>query len=83
MPKYRFMLEKELNQLIKKAKIGQVTGGGMAINREGMATHSLIEIKIKKWDKKTSIHKLVELLNKQSLTRGSRLYTCYGEILIE
>ena len=71
-PKNRFELEDALQELLEKAHMGEVTGGGTAQNPNGEIAYCDIEICLIN-DEAGSVEWLVDLLNRIGIPKGSLL----------
>lgn len=78
-PKHRFELEDVLQEILEKKRIGEVTGGGTALNPDGEIAYCDINIHLKK-DKLHNIKWLIDLLNKIGIPKGSILKGIQPEI---
>lgn len=78
-PKHRFELEDALQEILEKAHMGEVTGGGTAQNVDGEIAYCVIDIQLTN-DALDSVTWLVDLLNRIGIPKGSVLQGIEPEI---
>lgn len=82
-PMHRFNLEDILQEMLKKKKLGKVTGGGTLQNpKNGEIMSCDIEIHLND-DSQNSVDYLVEFANQLSIPKGSALLSIEPEFKIE
>lgn len=82
-PMHRHDLEDALQEILEKEKLGEVMGGGTLQNPQTGEIESCdIEIHLND-DKQDSINRLVKLVNKIGIPKGSTLLCTVPEIKIE
>lgn len=80
-PKHRFELEDALQEILQKKQLGEVTGGGTAMNAEGEILSCDIEIQLCK-DDSDCVEWLAALLNRIGIPKGSVLQGIEPEIKV-
>ncbi len=80
-PMHRFELEDALQEILEKANMGEVTGGGTAQNPDGEIAYCDINICLEK-DESDSVKWLVDLLNRIGIPKGSVLQGLEREIQV-
>lgn len=82
-PMHRHHLEDELQEILEKEELGEVTGGGTLLDPQtGEIISCDIQILLNE-DKKDNINHLVELINKIRIPKGSTLLCMASEDKIE
>lgn len=79
-PMHRFKLEDEIQDILEKEQIGEVTGGGTAQNPDGEIACCDIEIHL---NDENNINYLVDFLKQLDLPKGSELSRTEPEFRIE
>lgn len=71
-PKHRFELEDALQEILEKEQMGEITGGGTALNPDGEIAYCDIEIHLED-ETADSVKWLADLLNSMGIPKGSVL----------
>ena len=71
-PKHRFDLEDAIDEILQNNKLGEVTGGGTLLNKDGEIKYCDINIQLNTDDLKY-VQWLVEMLNGFGIPKGSFL----------
>lgn len=78
-PKHRFELEDVLQEILENNQMGEVTGGGTALEPDGEIAYCDIEIRLAD-DKPDAVKWLTDLLNRLGIPKGSVLQGVEPEI---
>lgn len=81
-PMHRFELEDVIQEILKKEQIGEVSGGGTALNLDGEIVSCDIDIHLNE-DKQDSINYLVDVLKQLGIPKGSVLLGIEPALKIE
>ncbi len=81
-PMHRFELEDVIQEILKKEQIGEVSGGGTALNPDGEIVSCDIDIHLNE-DKQDNINYLVDVLKQLGIPKGSALLGIEPALKIE
>lgn len=81
-PMHRFELEDVIQEILKKEQIGEVSGGGTALNLDGEIVSCDIDIHLNE-DKQDNINYLVDVLKQLGIPKGSVLLGIEPALKIE